>query len=80
MQMSHHNIDLSALSRAQLQELSRDVAEELVTREHDERIALEEKLRSLVEDAGFDPNDLRFGTVRRAKRAKHTKQSKGESE
>ena len=75
----HHNIDLSALSRPQLQELSRDLAEELLTREHDERIALEERLRTAVEEAGFDPAELQFGRSRKPKR-KATKQGKGGSD
>lgn len=65
---NHHNIDLSALSRAQLQELSRDVAEEVITREHDERIALEERLRAAVEEAGFDPGNLQFHHREKTKR------------
>lgn len=75
----HHNVDLSALSRAQLQELSRDLAEELITREHDERIALEERLRATVEEAGFDPADLQFGRSHKPKR-KANKQGKGGSD
>lgn len=70
--------DLGSLTRPQLKQLAKDVAQELHVREHDERIALEEKLRSLIEDAGFDPKDLRFGSDRKPKREKKRKQSNGE--
>jgi Spy/CpxP family protein refolding chaperone len=66
----HHGLDLGPLTRAQLQQLLRDAQAELNTREHDERIALEEKLRNLVEDAGFDPHDLRFAPKQSSRRKK----------
>lgn len=75
----HHNVDLSALSLAQLRDLSRDVAEELVTREHDERIALQERLHAAVEEAGFDPADLQF-RLREKSQRKTTKRAKGGSD
>ncbi len=74
----NHNIDLSALSRTQLQQLSADVAHELEGREHDERITLEEKLRTLVEDAGFDPQDLRFARTTKQRKPRKTSHPKGE--
>ena len=77
--MTTQRIDFSQFSRTELQQLSRDVAEELVTREHDERIALEERLRTAVEEAGFDPAELQFGRTHKPKR-KATKHSKGGSD
>lgn len=75
-----HTIDLDAFTRPQLKQLAKDVAQELEAREHEERIALEDKLRSLVEDAGFDPKDLRFSIERKPKRARNTKQNTGDSQ
>lgn len=77
--MTTQRIDFSQFSRAQLQQLSRDVAEELVVREHDERIALEERLRAAVEEAGFDPADLQFRPREKAQR-KTSKRAKGGSD
>ena len=71
-------VDLAALTRPQLKQLVKDVAEELDVREHEERAALEEKLRSLVEDAGFDPAEVQFGRTHKPTR-KTTKHSKGGS-
>lgn len=76
--MTTQRIDFSQFSRTELQQLSRDVAEELVTREHDERISLEERLRTAVEEAGFDPADLQFRPRDKAQR-KATKRAKGAS-
>jgi hypothetical protein len=71
--------DLGALTRPQLKQLIHDATEELQVREHEERIALEEKLRSLVQDAGFDPAELQFGASRKVKRGKSNKNSNGVS-
>lgn len=72
------SIDLNMLTRPQLKQLIKDASGELELREHEERLALEEKLRSLVQDAGFDPAELQFGAGRKAKRGKSTK-SNGET-
>lgn len=71
--------DLDALSRAQLQQLAKDVSEELQAREQEDRAALAEKLRSLAEDAGFDPEDVQFRPARKPKR-KAQKHNDGESD
>ena len=73
--MNTHSIDLAALTRIQLQDLASDVARELESKEHDDRIQLEESLRSMIESAGFDPKDLQFSPGRKPKR-KTGKQSK----
>ena len=65
-----HAIDVLALSRAQLKQLQNDVAQELATREDDDRDALEDKLRMLVEEAGFDPSTLHVGIRKKRGRPK----------
>ena len=72
MTPTNHGIDLTRLSRGELKQLTGDVAQELEAREHDDRLALEEKLRSLVEAAGFDPDGVRLaGTGKRRGRKAH---------
>ncbi len=63
-------IDLSQFSRGQLKQLADDVGEELEQREAEDRRALEGKLRALVEEAGFDPDDMRFATASKRKARK----------
>lgn len=72
-------IDLAALSRSQLKQLAADVGEELERREHDDRLALTEKLRDLVADAGFDPAEVTFGKSAGRKPRAKTKHSNGEN-
>ena len=74
-----HRIDLAPLSRAQLKELAVDLSQELEAREHEDKLALEEKLRTLVEEAGFNPDGLRFaGTGKR--RTRKQQQTDGASD
>lgn len=74
MTTQHNSIDLSRLSRTQLRELADDVSAALEVREHEDRAALEEKLKSLVENAGFNPDDVRFAISgkRRGRKAPHS--------
>lgn len=60
-----HGINLAALSRATLKQLQLDVADELAVREDDDRVALEDKLRMIVEEAGFDPSALHIGPAKK---------------
>lgn len=62
-----HRIDLSQFSRGQLKQLADDVGDELQQREAEDRLALEGKLRTLVEEAGFDPDDVRFAAASKRK-------------
>lgn len=55
-----HHVPLSDLSRAQLKQLADDITEELARREHEDRDALEQRLRDLAEEEGFDPDQVRF--------------------
>lgn len=73
MTTNDHGIDLTSLTRMQLKTLQSDISTELQNRDHDDRIALEEKLRTIVEEAGFNADDLRFsnGKKRRGRKPKH---------
>lgn len=74
--MNTHGIDLAALTRIQLHDLASDVARELEFKEHDDRIQLEEKLKSVVEAAGFDPKELEFGRSQKRGRKPAAKKAK----
>ncbi len=67
--------DLQTLSWQELKQLSKKVTEELDAREREERVALQHKLRSLVSEAGFDPEEVSFGAERKTKRARKSKKS-----
>ena len=68
--MTDHRIDLATLTRAQLKLLAGDLEIELAQREHDDRVALEEKVKQMVKEAGFEPNDMCLTTKTRTPRGK----------
>lgn len=72
-----HNIDLANFSLAQLRQLADDIATELPRREHDERATLEDRLRSIVEEAGFDPADVSLAAVAPVRRRRKSKSESG---
>lgn len=74
MTSTNHGIDLASLSRSQLQQLITDTKDELSHREDEDRAALEEKVRALIEAHGFDPKAVRFtGNGKRKNRKNATK-------
>ncbi len=79
MPSADHAIDLPALSRGQLKQLQTDVAQELAAREDADRDALEEKLRLLVEQAGFDGATLHIGIPKKRGRPKGSKNGKADA-
>ena len=62
-------MDLSKLSRADLQKLTKDITKELKKREEKEKAETRKKLAALAADAGFSVEEL-FGTTSGKKRAK----------
>ena len=75
MATEEHNIELTTLSRPQLKHLQNDLTRELAAREDDDRIALEDKLRELVEQAGFDPSALHIGIAKKLGRPKGSRKN-----
>ena len=67
--MNKHGVNLEQLSRMQLKQLADDVGEQLAQREHEDRVALETRLKALCEEHGFDGTAVRLaGNGKRATR------------
>lgn len=62
-----HGVDVPALTRPALARLLLDVRAELAEREEADRTVLEEKMRALATEAGFDPELVRMSTKRRGR-------------
>ena len=76
--MNKHGVNLEQLSRMQLKELADDVGEQLAQREHEDRVALETRLKALCEEHGFDGTAVRLAG--NGKRAARGTRKNGETE